>query len=610
MPKAKPPPNRKPRPPAGGGPTALARTLQDAAAAYRQGNWAEAERLCRRVVRKRPGQFDALNLLGAIAAQTGRAEDAARLLRRAVAANPNDSQVHHNLGVVLAGLGRLGEALDAYDRALALAPDDVAALSNRGLALAGLGRPDEALASFDRALALSPGDAELYGNRGNALRALGRPADALDAFDRAIALSPGDAVAHSNRGVALRDLKRPADALAAFDRALALRPDHAAFHNNRGNVLLDLKRGEAALAAFDRALALRPDNAETHSNRGVALRCLGRLDDARAAFARALEIRPDHVDADWNLTVMELSTGDFERGWAGYLRRAGAAGLPPSVSREKLRAPVAGRRVFVLGEQGLGDEIFFLRFVERLKELGAGIAYRCDPRLAAMLGRLPFIDRIVGPEETPEAADLCFTSGDLPFILGMRSAADAPPPIALTPGAEDRDEIDRRLRALGPPPYIGVTWRAGPGVRGTLSKSAPLERLGAALRPVPATVVVVQRHPEDGETARLDEALGRAAHDFSALNEDLDAMLALMAALDDYICVSNTNLHLRTACGRACRVLVPYPPEFRWMLEPPESPWFPGSPLYRESPAGGWDDAFDRLAADLAASAGAGGALG
>jgi len=227
-----------------------------------------------------------------------------------------------------------------------------------------------------------------------------------------------------------------------------------------------------------------------------------------------------------------------------------------------------------------------------------------------MLGRLPFIDRLAGPDETPDSVDICFAAGDLPFVLGMRAAADAPPPIGLTADARNREAAENRLRALGPPPYIGVTWRAGPGAKGTLSKAAPPERLAAALRPVPGTAVVVQRHPEPGEIARLAEALGRPAHDLSALNDDLDAMLALMAALDDYICVSNTNLHLRTACGRACRVLVPYPPEFRWMLEPPESPWFPGSPLYREAPAGGWDDALGRLAADLAARYPAAGAFG
>jgi len=676
MPRSKPPRARKPPSPAraskarGGAALTLPQALQKATTAYRAGHGAEAERLCRRILEAKPDSFDALTLMGAIAAQSGRPGEAEALFGRAVAANPANARAHHNRGIIQAGLGRFGDALASFDRAIAiepgyaeahdnrgnalrelgrldealasydratalapraavahgnravalrelgrpdealasvdraiaLDPGDAAAHSNRGVVLMALERPAEALASFDRAIAIDPGDAELHGNRGNALKQLRRLDDALASYARAIELNPGDAAAHSNYGVALRDLRRSEDALASFDRAIARAPDLATAHSNRGNALMDLGRLDEALASLDRAIELRPDYAEAHSNRGVVLRCLERLEDARASFARALDVKPDQTDADWNLTVMHLLAGEFGPGWAGYLRRPDPTGLLDSVSRDRLGSTVAGKRVFVLGEQGLGDEIFFLRFVATLKRLGAWIAYRCDPRLAGMLGRLPFIDRIVGSDEAPESVDHCFAAGDLPYILGMNRIADVPPPIALTPDAQERKKAGDLLGALGPPPYIGVAWRAGPGEKGTLSKAAPPERLGAALRPVAGTVVSVQRLPSPDDVALFGQALGRPAHDLSAMNTDLDAMLALMDALDDLVCVSNTNVHLRTSCGRTCRVLVPNPPEFRWMQAGPESPWFPGTRLYRQSHGRGWDEAFAILAADLAAS--------
>jgi hypothetical protein len=125
--------------------------------------------------------------------------------------------------------------------------------------------------------------------------------------------------------------------------------------------------------------------------------------------------------------------------------------------------------------------------------------------------------------------------------------------------------------------------------------------LARALRRAPGTIVALQRLPDDDEIDRLTAALGRPVHDLTALNTDLEAMLALMGALDDYVCVSNTNLHLRAAVGRTSRVLVPNPPEFRWMVAGAESPWFPGTVLYRQGIDADWSQALDDLAGDLGA---------
>ena len=133
-------------------------------------------------------------------------------------------------------------------------------------------------------------------------------------------------------------------------------------------------------------------------------------------------------------------------------------------------------------------------------------------------------------------------------------------------------------------------------------KEAPAARLAASLRGVDARVVVLQRQPKPGEVADFANALGRPVLDLSALNDDLEAMLALAGLLDDQICVSNTNVHLAAARGRTCRILLPHPPEFRWMAAGAESPWFPGMRLYRQTPDGGWDMAFAALGRDLAAA--------
>jgi hypothetical protein len=112
-------------------------------------------------------------------------------------------------------------------------------------------------------------------------------------------------------------------------------------------------------------------------------------------------------------------------------------------------------------------------------------------------------------------------------------------------------------------------------------------------------LVALQRQPADGEVEAFAREAGRTVHDLTALNDSLEDMLALLAALDDYVCVSNTNVHLRAGVGGASRVLMPHPPEFRWMAAGEESPWFPGTRIYRQAPAGDWSAALARLKGDL-----------
>ncbi len=137
-----------------------------------------------------------------------------------------------------------------------------------------------------------------------------------------------------------------------------------------------------------------------------------------------------------------------------------------------------------------------------------------------------------------------------------------------------------------------------------MSKIAPIDGIAEALRGLPATLIALQRDPGELEIAELAKLIGRVVHDFTAINDDLEAMLALVGRLDDYVGVSNTNIHLMIARGGTCRILVPNPPDYRWMTGGDFSPWFPGSRIYRETPEGGWRLAFEALRADLKAAHG------
>jgi hypothetical protein len=230
-----------------------------------------------------------------------------------------------------------------------------------------------------------------------------------------------------------------------------------------------------------------------------------------------------------------------------------------------------------------------------------------------VLQRADALDLVVALDEPLPAHDVKVMMGDLASLLyepanGLSgwSALRIPGPLSLSPLDSRLTSIRTRLAALGPPPYVGVTWRAGwpvelqkgkryPG----LDKWVPPESLAAVIRELPGTVLALQRNPRPAELAALQQGVQRDVHDLSPANEDLEDMIALLMLLDEYIGVSNTNMHLMASLGRRARVLVTFPPWWQWMVAGDQSPWFPGFRLYRQAPDGEWAPALTRLAREL-----------
>lgn len=298
--------------------------MQQAAAAYSRRNWVEAERLCRLMLDAKADYFDALTLLGIIAAQTQRMQEAAELFGRAVTANPDDALAHLKRGNALEELKRLDEALASYEQAIKLKPEFAEAHGNRGNALKELKRPDEALASYGQAIKLKPDYAEACSNRGTVLQELKRLDEALASYQQAIKLEPGQPDTYYNLGTALQELKRLDEAVASYERAIELKPGYAVAFNNRGNALRELGRLDEALASFERAIALQPDHAEAWSNRGNALEELKRPDEALASYEQAIRLEPDleYLRGAWlHAKTMLCNWTDLENQTAGLMAK-------------------------------------------------------------------------------------------------------------------------------------------------------------------------------------------------------------------------------------------------------------------------------------------------
>ena len=571
--------------------------LDSAVALHQSGRLAEAEALYRHVLELEPANADALHLTGVIAHQAGRHADAAVLIAKAIKKAPRNPFFHLNLANAEQVLGNPDKAAAAINKAIKLDPGWAEAHNSLGVIRAGQGRLARAVQHFNKAIALKPDYADAHNNLGIALAKLGESEEALEAYEKALAIEPENVEVLNAMGTALRDLGGGEDAICHYQRALALRPGHPQALNNMGVALNDLGRADEAIEAYHMAIEARPDYAEAYRNLAKPLIGLDDIEGAIEACAQALRIRPDYAAARWERALPLLLAGRLTEAWEDYLAR-------PAVDRKRFARPqeplpedLADKRVLLIGEQGLGDQIFFLRFAAMLKARGAEVLARVDPKIAEIIAPVPFIDRVLAANEKPGQYDFALTLGDLPYLLG---ADDPPPPVALTADGGRASAIAARIGAFGPPPYIGVTWRAGIADARRLYKEAPMGVIAQALAPIEATVVALQRHPEPGEIEGFAEALGRQVFDLTSLNGELADMLALLALIDDYVGVSNTNMHIRAGAGRTARVLVPHPPEFRWMAKGETSPWFPGFTVYRQRRGAGWIDAAEALARDLA----------
>jgi Flp pilus assembly protein TadD len=437
-------------------------------------------------------------------------------------------------------------------------------LGTMGLARAEHGDLAGAEATLRRALKSRPDSAEL--NLGRTLYKQGRPVDR-----RACGIDPRHPGALNNHAAVLFELGRAAEARRVLEQAVATEPRDEMALDNLATVVFRTEGPRAVCAMFGEHLARYPG-----------------LHQARLSYAMTL-----------------LAAGDIGEGWRQYrlcARSRDASDVDPI---ERLPEDLRGRTVLLRMEQGLGDVLFFLRFVPRLRERGARVILESPAKLAPVLSGHGTFERVIahaGPGRPP-GFDIAVHLGDLPALV---DGAPAGAHFALAPDGTRTAETRRILAGTGPAPYLGLTWRAGTAKRDgfmlaagqSLFKEVPLAEVARALSGVAGTVVVVQRDPAPGELQQLQEALGRTVCDLSRLNDDPPQMVALLDVIDEYVGVSNTNMHLREAVGKTARVLVPYPAEWRWMFEG-SSPWFPGFGVYRQAPGKDWSEALRRLRADM-----------
>lgn len=517
-----------------------------------------------------------------MAKHTARSTPSGALLKRALAAHEQ---------------GRTLQAELLYLEILEHSPEHAAAHNLVGVLKFQRGEAAQALAHFDRALRAQPGFADAHNSRGNALLELGRPGEALESFEAGLAVAPGNPDLLHNRGAALQALGRHAEAAASFRGALAARPHDAAALNDLGVSLRALDREEEALECFNRALQRRTDFAQALTNRGNALMALGRPQAAIASHRSALALDSSNADVRLNLAIAELATGDWGNGWRDYARRHAARQFRGRyrVREEPLwqgEAELSQRRILLHAEQGFGDTIMFARYVPLVAARGAHVVLEVQPRLKRLLESIGGAAQVVAAGETLPAVDLQCPLPSLPLAFGT-TPETVPGGAYLAAPAAAAAKWQARLGAL-PRPRVGIVWSGGAIYGKDRTRSIALRELQPLLAAGCAQFVSLQKEVGTEDAAAL-AALG--IPETGADQEDFCDAAGLIAHLDLVISVDTAVAHLAGAMGKPVWLLLSYSPDWRWMREREDSPWYPATRLFRQrQPAGGWGDAVARAA--------------
>lgn len=619
--------------------TALDQAYALALQLFQSGALSEAEQGCRVILQADPARPDVILLLGICCWQRGDAGQALQAYDLALALRPNFGEALFNRGLALRALGRLHEALGSYRRAGECNPDWADIPFNMGNLLLELGAPAEALKCFDRAIDLNPGFVQAHCNRGNCLSTLEKFEEAAASYERAVEAAPDYADAYFNLGELNQTQRRFQEALHAYDAALRINPKYTQALNNRALVLLALGRGVDALASVDQALVLMPDNARAHNNRGVVLADMERFAEAEACYIRALQLspeypdawynrgqacqtqlrladalenydqalrlRPDYVDCLWNQALCRLLEGDLQRGWHGYETRwriAGeAAAVPPQLDGPPCLQPgdaVAGRTVLIWAEQGFGDTLQFVRYSKLLIEGGAQVVLQVQPALVPLL-KEQGLGQVIAQGDARPAFDFHCPMLSLPRVFGV-SLGNIPSCIPYVREPEARRTVWRDRKQGMPGARIGLVWSGSPTHKGDRQRSLPFSVLGPLWELGNVSWISLQPVIREIDQQAVTDS---PVHCFDNALQDFADTAALVAEMDLIITADTAVAHLAGAMGKPVWILLPHFPDWRWLLERTDSPWYPTARLFRQPRPGDWGAVIAEVTTALAAQA-------
>jgi Tfp pilus assembly protein PilF len=452
---------------------------------------------------------------------------------------------------------------------------------------------------YRQVLMAAPGNENAWCFLGMACHDQGRFEEAASAYREALRIKPNFPVALSNFGNTLKQQGKLEEAEASCREALQFKPDYSTAYNNLGVVLVAQGKLEDAAATFEKALSFMPNDVVANANLGAALVRQGRFDEGTEIAQRALKINPNYAEAHKNQAIVWLLLGDFERGWPEYEWRWRCPGsaLPDVVGPRWDGSPVAGRTILLHWEQGLGDTVHFIRYAQLFQQQGARVVVCCQKPLKKLLEWCDGIDDLVAAGEKLPPFDFWSPLLSIPGILQTTLAT-----IPANTGyivADSRLVKKWRKRLANLPGFkIGITWQGSPDFHADRQRSIPLRYFERLARIPGVRLISLQK---GFGTDQLPGIAGQfAVIDFGKeLDEASGPFLDTAAVMQciDLVVTSDTCLpHLAGAMEIPTWVALSVSPDWRWLLDRDDCPWYPTMRLFRQRTLGDWEEVFERIA--------------
>lgn len=523
----------------------------------------------------------------------GRHEEALSDYNKAIALKSNYTNAYNNRGNVLKELKKYHEALSSYEHAISLNPRHAEAHYNRGVVLKELNRYHDAVASYTNAFSLKNDYVDAYNNCGNVLITLKRFEEALACFQKAIEINPNYAFAYNGQGNVLMELKRFDEALVSYEKAIALNSLSPFPHNGMGNVLQELKRFDEAILGYEKVVSLVPTSAGAYTNKGLAMQGLKNFDEALQNFDKAIELNPELADPYWNKALLKILKGEYEEGWQLYEYRRYKPDLKGSYPNYDQplwlgQEPVADKILYIYPEQGLGDFIQFCRYVPLVESLGAKVILKVPNALYAMIKTMGLNAQIVRNDEKVEEFDFHCPIMSLP--LAFKTTVETIPnkiPYFFSDQFK-KNYWERKLAYAGNSLKVGLVWSGSKDHKKDHDRSLRLEQL-ALILDLPVTFYSLQKEVREQDKITLSK-LNHIQQYHEELNDFSDTA-AMVDCLDLVISVDTSVAHLAGAMGKNVWILISYLPDYRWMLDREDTPWYPTARLFRQANVGDWDSA-------------------
>jgi tetratricopeptide (TPR) repeat protein len=597
--------------------------FQSAAEYYQNGNLYQAELICKRLFRRERDNPNVLHLLGMIYYQKKDHESAAEYIKKSIRVDPNEafayynlanvlrdsqmfeeaitnyrkalqinpdiSDAYYNMGIVLETMGRISDAIVCYEEVLRIAPGDAGAHNNLGVIFLKNGRTDEAICHFEKSLEAYPENFKLHYNLGLAFYAQKKFHEAITSYQNAIKLEPNYADAHNDLGTAFKGKGLFDDAIACYNETLKITPDRSDTYYNLGIVLKEKGLFEEAIISYQKALRINPNYVDAHNNLGIVFQEKGLLQEAIACYKKALLITPGDAITHWNFSLALLLSGDFEEGWKEYEWRLKVKDFyqPDFHCPRWDGSDVSGRTILLRAEQGFGDSIQFIRYAPMVAQRGAKVIVQCQKELTSLLRNVEDIQQVAGYGEQLPQFDFYCPLLSLPLIFGTTLESIPSKILYINVDFASLRKWSDKVRKDGSKLRVGLVWAGREQRSCSLESFSPLSLVDG--------VTFFSLQKGDAAQQAKNSSQSMKLVDYTDEINDFSDTAALIESLDLIISVDTAVAHLAGALGKPVWTLLPFAPDWRWMMDRDDSPWYPTMKLFHQSSRDDWESVIESV---------------